>query len=58
MCVRVYAVTQKNKLVVGALSVLMAAQHIFAIWFIAKNAMTPSESPNHFSVCVRTHIGF
>ena len=58
MHIRVYAVTQKNKFVVGALSVLIAVQHIVGIWFVTKDAMSSSESPNRFFVRVGTRNGF
>jgi hypothetical protein len=54
----VYAVTQKNKLVIGTLPIIIAAQHVFGIWSIVKTAMSTGKFSNRFSVGVRTHIGF
>lgn len=50
MCIRVYALTERNKLLCGALSVLTVAQFCFGIYFTVMNGTTPCEFPDRFFV--------
>jgi len=46
MCLRVYAVTRRNKLIGGALSVLIVAQFCFGIYFAVVDGTSPCEFLN------------
>lgn len=52
---RIYAVTGRNKLVAGGLSVLVAAQFPLGIYSIVRAATVPSRFLNCGFVRVRTH---
>ena len=55
MCLRVYAVTRRNKLICGVLSALIAAQLSFGIYFAVVDGTGPSEFLNHLPVRVLSH---
>jgi hypothetical protein len=55
MCVRVYAVTQRNTWIASALSVIMAAQLGFGIYLIVDAARTPCKFPNRSLVRVEIY---
>jgi len=50
MCIRVYAVTERNKLLCGALPLLIVAQLCFGIYFTVMNGTTPRESFNRLFI--------
>ena len=52
---RVYAVTERNRLIGSALALLVALQFCFGIFSIVWVALHPRKSLNHSFVCVRTH---
>lgn len=55
MCLRVYAVTRRNKLLSGTLSLLIAAQLCFGIYFTVMYSMAPCELLNRSFICVWSH---
>jgi len=55
MCLRVYAVTRKNKLLCSALSVLIAAQLSTGIYFAFKYGTGPCELLSRLSARVLSH---
>ena len=56
MCLRVYAVTGRNKLVGGTLSVMIVGQLCFGIYFTVVNGTTPCEFLDRLAVRVRSNI--
>ena len=50
--------TQKNRLLAGALSVLIAAQLIFGSWSLAKSVVSPRKFPDRSFARVQIHICF
>jgi hypothetical protein len=57
MCVRVYAVTQKNKWIAGAHSVVVAAGLGFGMFLVVEVLGSLRKFPNRFFVGVGIHIG-
>jgi len=55
MCIRVYAVTGRNKLLCGVLSVLIAAQLSVGIYFAIVDGTGPGEFLSRLFVCMLSH---
>jgi len=52
---RVYAVTSMNKLLGGALALLITAQFCFGVFSVIRAMLHPGKFLDHSSVRVRTH---
>lgn len=50
-CLRIYAITERNKLFAGALSVMIVTQMSFGIYLIVKDGKGPGELLGPFFIC-------
>ena len=56
MCVRVYAVTGRSRLLCGVLFVLAIAQLCFGVYHTVMYSVLPCETLDSFFVCAWSHL--